>query len=88
MAIEKVILMTKSIKTVEQTTKTTRLLDVFQVSNGSDLQLMQTHTKEILVKKKIRIYKLENSTFYGNIYDFGLVTICTIVQINFHLIYL
>lgn len=52
MAIEKVILMTKSIKTVEQTTKTTRLLDVFQVSNGSDLQLMQTHTKEILVKKK------------------------------------
>ena len=80
--------MTKSIKTVEQTTKTTRLLDVFQVSNGSDLQLMQTHTKEILVKKKIRIYKRENSTFYGNIYDFGLVTICTIVQINFHLIYL
>lgn len=52
MAIEKVILMTKSIKTVEQTTKTTRLLDVFQVSHGSDLQLMQTHTKEILVKKK------------------------------------
>lgn len=88
MAIEKVILMTKSIKTVEQTTKTTRLLDVFQVSHGSDLQLMQTHTKEILVKKKIRIYKRENSTFYGNIYDFGLVTICTIVQINFHLIYL
>ena len=68
MAIEKVILMTKSIKTVEQTTKTTRLLDVFQVSHGSDLQLMQTHTKEILVKKKkIRIYKRENSTFYGNI---------------------
>ena len=88
MAIEKVILMTKSIKTVEQTTKTTRLLDVFQVSNGSDLQLMQTHTKEILVKKKKSEYINVKIVHFMVIYDFGVVTICTIVQINFHLIYL